>query len=1752
MRKSRFFKALMAWTLVVIMITANAGSVLTSRAVESTPVSQDGQDGQSQKDQLKEPASEEFKKPAGVGDITFIQNEIKSGLGQVTTGLRVAIDNGEEFKNSVDKVEFWIGSICASCIHTKDYVDEEYYDFDLLGSQLKAGDELSVRFYPFQGDFTAWTGNVDSDINIIHGIDRAYVSEDNGSYKLNINTSFEGKRKYSVDIIGTDDGKSLAGQPYELVTSDGTSEIELSSIVKNISEKNFYVKVSGIDAYGNALAEVTTKVVTNSTYLTVKYPDNVEILAVSGKNDQTAIDGRYTLLKNQKITLKIKANSPKPIISSITDNGNNLAFTSTASGKSDSTVYSQTSVDIAFDGNNHEVQIETSDAQGEGVLSFAKNIKSNEFYPTYKYTAFFTTRNVKPENAIDEYSVKFSSDSAAIESINAKTGVFTIAEDAQENSTFEIKATYKICDTEKTVSIKGTVKYGQFDNFNYVYVDKNNTTYPTMVDNSYVWMNRPVFLRLGFDTDKVVSYKVNDGAYTSIGDSSQKDIYADDSNSYFEKETKVNITTKAIGDNKNQDSSTDKNNFKYKKDEVPVYVDLNAPEAKVSYMKFYAKNSTEIQIDNASEKIPEAYKKVVTLDISDPESGLVDKVVYSDHELTDIDVNNTTTDSVNKILSKYSNQTISVNSGRAELTVTADKNPSNDARNTYYFYTFDKSGNCTMITCDIGALPQIKGGAVKYKNELKDGFTKAGNSVYFTVNGSFGIYETDVDKEYGSDTAYIKFYYVKAGNQNNKIAIDNISVSENIEQGAYDVTGTFDIPKGSDADGVYDVYMDVQDAAGNKLDNMLHAHFTVDNTAPVLTANKEFGDSSYTYLNASSNSAWGVKAVENNLKSISVESVDIANVGDSSKSAEDIKKIVTDTFTYPGQATQFVKNNDGTYSTGSCKIPAEAKYTVNLKAEDVVGNICRLSMRFYYDKTSANISGFSVKPMSDDTKYEDYKSFSNGAIQLSFSANDDVSGVGKVVIDFESADKKNSDTIDSEVWTCGSGEKLTKAFTKLIDKNFKGKINITVYDVAGNKAYQSKEDVTKYFGVVREDSNLHERTSSVDITENSSIATKYGNVYYYGKDENVSLSIKANDDFSGIKNVVLKDNGNVQTLCDNTDKTSIKTKFSGSYTIGSAEENEGEHRVMATLTDNAGNVITSGVYRRYVIDTIAPVISCTYDSNNDSNFYNRARTAHIRIDEVNFDPEKVTVSVSKNGVVTKLKNNFSKDGNTYVMDYVFSDDADYILTVTCRDKADNKANDYSSGKFTVDATAPVLEVSYDNNSAQNGTYYNASRTATIRVEEHNFDASRVNIAVTSEDGTSAAPGASGFTSNGDTHVATVNFSADGKFRIRVSATDSAGNTASNTVDDSFTIDMTAPEISISQVEKDGVYTDEVSPVISVTDTNYNKDGISISVTGTRGEAGSDDVAYSAETVSNGEKYSYSNFKQSENVDDNYTLVVTAKDMAGNETSQEIGFKVDRFGSYFVLGKAAKASVDRYYTNLSDGDIVIDEYNVAGFADSDVYYTVGDKVVNLESNEYTVKEDKPSNGWNKRSFTIPADTFKDEGVYSIVIHTKDAAGKETDNEVKNAAVKFCIDRTAPEYHVAGVENGAVYENTDSVSASVSFHDNLALGYADITVDGVKTRYEAKDIEKLGGEVKLDDIKASAKKHTIVVECFDAAGNGASDNGSEITFTVSSNAIQTAMAEAGSISWIIILIIVIVVLIIAGIVIFLVRKKKKDNN
>lgn len=68
-----------------------------------------------------------------------------------------------------------------------------------------------------------------------------------------------------------------------------------------------------------------------------------------------------------------------------------------------------------------------------------------------------------------------------------------------------------------------------------------------------------------------------------------------------------------------------------------------------------------------------------------------------------------------------------------------------------------------------------------------------------------------------------------------------------------------------------------------------------------------------------------------------------------------------------------------------------------------------------------------------------------------------------------------------------------------------------------------------------------------------------------------------------------------------------------------------------------------------------------------------------------------------------------------------------------------------------------MVVSYDNNSALNGNYYKADRTATITIVEHNFDSSRVNVVGTATDNGTALsfPATSTWTSNGDTHTASI-------------------------------------------------------------------------------------------------------------------------------------------------------------------------------------------------------------------------------------------------------------------------------------------------------------------------------------------------------------------------------------------------------------
>lgn len=159
----------------------------------------------------------------------------------------------------------------------------------------------------------------------------------------------------------------------------------------------------------------------------------------------------------------------------------------------------------------------------------------------------------------------------------------------------------------------------------------------------------------------------------------------------------------------------------------------------------------------------------------------------------------------------------------------------------------------------------------------------------------------------------------------------------------------------------------------------------------------------------------------------------------------------------------------------------------------------------------------------------------------------------------------------------------------------------------------------------------------------------------------------------------------------------------------------------------------------------------------------------------------------------------------------------------------------------MDKTVPVIKVSYNNNSAQNGNYYKAARTATITVTEHNFDPSKITVSTTASAG--GAPSIGGWANSGDTHTANVVFNHDADYTFTVSGLDLADNKAADYAQDKFTVDLKNPEVKITGVKDKSANNGTVAPRISISDTNFIASGVKITLKGVnKGEIKIDSLA----------------------------------------------------------------------------------------------------------------------------------------------------------------------------------------------------------------------------------------------------------------------------------------------------------------------
>lgn len=968
------------------------------------------------------------------------------------------------------------------------------------------------------------------------------------------------------------------------------------------------------------------------------------------------------------------------------------------------------------------------------------------------------------------------------------------------------------------------------------------------------------------------------------------------------------------------------------------------------------------------------------------------------------------------------------------------------------------------------------------------------------------------------------------------------------------------------ADHEYTVNSSVVDKAGNQGNNPEECNFVVDQTNPEATityypfaksgSGSEFTDAQKrVYLNNQYSSFDAIVSVKE-LNFADIHGNVDAQLKISAKDSAN-KDVLGDVISTPmdnSKKEEYWIDQGDDLRKFSINVTNDANYTFDFSYTDLAGNSLEITVptgRVTLDRVaptgSITVDGLVNSESSVKTWISQFINkitfglFGKNGMGATTTSEDITAGVvsNKYFIAANGYTKEQLDSLDNSQW-----------------KDYKGRVslqanqNAIVYqrieDAAGNYEFYSTENLI---------ADNQDPAPVVHITPSSPGWGK--GVYSAGDNPGFDITVEDpvnNNSYSGLKTITytIKNGttGAVETgTLANIGRNEHRQSWKGHVNIDPSKFYSNDVQVVVEASDWSTNEAVSET-AKLKVDNKAPVVTFAFDKSDAMNtkYYKNNKTLTITVDERNFDTTYIPKVTSTAGGGYSFSG-WSTNGEKTTGVITFSGDSDFTVTYDCYDLAGNKSNTENLEEFTVDKTIPTISVSYDNDNAQNGNYYKVSRTATITINEHNFNAGDVKVTTTASNG--RTPGVSGWSGSGDRHTATVEFDSDADYTFDISYIDMAGNSAAEYDQDRFTVDLTKPSMEITGVANKSANKGAVAPVITVSDTNYIASGVTISLTGAnRGKVDTSSMV-SRTNSENGQIITFRNFGS--NMDDIYTLVAKSVDKAGNETTQSITFSVNRDGSAYNINQSTKDLIEKGFTN-NPQDIVIEEVNVDTLEFIEISYSKDGKIVKLtEGKDYKVEAEGGEGQWKKYTYTIFAKCFNEEGEYSINISSTDRAENISNNKVQSVNVDFVVDMTAPIMAVSNLENRGRYkENRHEYTLNVK--DNTMLATVQIYLDDklFKT-YEVVDgklvniedpsdvLEIENGKVYLGiDSKNMYQKIKLVST--DAAGNVSETEDYNVLVT-SSNLVQFYMNKPlfyGSI---------IAVIAACGIIIFLILKKKR---
>ena len=346
--------------------------------------------------------------------------------------------------------------------------------------------------------------------------------------------------------------------------------------------------------------------------------------------------------------------------------------------------------------------------------------------------------------------------------------------------------------------------------------------------------------------------------------------------------------------------------------------------------------------------------------------------------------------------------------------------------------------------------------------------------------------------------------------------------------------------------------------------------------------------------------------------------------------------------------------------------------------------------------------------------------------------------------------------------------------------------------------------------------------------------------------------------------------------------------------------------------------------KRLVVDNLNPTLKVEYNDPvqvlDGVSYYSGNVNASLTIDEANFYPNDVEISITKDGNPYSINPSWSNNStDIHVGTFSLSEDGDYLITINYSDKSANKMDTYKSDQITIDTKIedPIITI---NGEEANGKAFKDEVVPFISFEDINLDTYEINLTRTryfdidkdvkdefvGDNLIVTNKGASGkfdtFTKVQDT---------DGIYKLNVKVLDKAGNSAEKSI--LFTVNRFGSvyvynDYLISLIKDGGAYVKDVSNDLVITE--YNPDKLlddSLNIDASRDGKPLKDLDYFVNPEINNEvslgdsgwyQYSYTISKDNFDTDGIYKMAVSSKDSTGNkpETTnykdKNILFRVD--------------------------------------------------------------------------------------------------------------------------------------------------------------------------------------------------------------------------------------------------------------------